>query len=333
MLPLRLCWGLFLSSAALGHSEPEDSCHDATCWTQRVKELEARVAALEPGKTGPQLVVPVQVSYLDEMGRLPIPSDKYVVIEVGANTQNTIAETLLPTNDDTFVLTFEPLLDKYGTLLSRNSAPDRFAKLGFHHSRGLVLPIAVASGEPFSWRHFRVHAVDGCSSLLVGSASPTCAGVVETRGVPTVPLSYVLDVWLGGRRVDYVKIDAQGADLDVVASAGSALRNVASLSVEVPTDYAASSYAGELKCSDALSRLDALNLAPVGAKRMHDAAFVRVNFGFDAGRHRWVGCDAFPGLESIEILLCHWPGCVLDSVRPGERIPGVRHSSENFHPP
>ena len=45
----------------------------------------------------------------------------------------------------TFLLSFEPLLDKYASLISRNSRPDTRAPLGHHHPRGLVLPFAVSS--------------------------------------------------------------------------------------------------------------------------------------------------------------------------------------------
>ncbi|KAJ8599798.1 hypothetical protein CTAYLR_004024 [Chrysophaeum taylorii] len=262
-----------------------------------------------------QLVVPVQVAFLKE-GRLPVPSDKFVVIEVGANTQNTVDETLLPLNSDTFAVTFEPLLDKYGALLARNSRPDAFSRLGFHHDRGIVLPLAIATGSPLDWRHFHVHRIDGCSSLLESPPET----VVETRGVATVPLSYVLDVWLGGRVVDYLKIDAQGNDLDAIRSAGPSLANVTAVSVEVPTDDAAPAYAGELRCSAALDELEKMGLVPVGRKRMHDARFERHHF-----RSRAAACS-WAGVAAIEILLCHWPGCVLASVQPGDPIPGVRHA-------
>lgn len=279
----------------------------------------ALVAAAVLSRAQEQLVVPIHVATLDAAGRLAIPADKYLVVEVGANTQNTVDQTLLPVNADAFVLTFEPLLDKYGSLLARNSAPDTYSPLGFHHPRGIVLPMAIASGEPFAWRSLRVHDVDGCSSLLEGD----CGSFIETRGVPTVPLRHVLDVWLGGRRVDYVKIDAQGADLDVVRSAGPSLRAVASLSVEVPAD-GSPTYAGELTCSAMLDELALLGLSPVGAKRMHEARFTRVNFTKDG---TWRGCETFLDVKSIEILLCHSPGCVPDMIKVGEQIFGVRRAT------
>lgn len=247
---------------------------------------------------------------------LPIPADKFVMVEIGSNTQNTLDQTMLPNNPETFVLTFEPLLDKYGTLLSRNSAPDRASQLGFHHERGIALPLAVASGEPFATRDFHVHAVDGCSSLLHG-APTSCAEIVETRRVATVPLSHVLEAWLGGRRVDYLKIDAQGADLDILESAGDLLKNIHSVSVEVPSDDALRKYQGELGCTDALRELDRrFGLKPVGAKRMHEARFTRV------GHDSTTVC--FSGVEALEVLLCLSPRCVLDTLKPGDTIPGVK---------
>ena len=51
-------------------------------------------------------------------------------------------------------------------------------------------------------------------------------GVLEKRRVPSVSLEVVLRDWLAGRRVALAKVDAQGLDVGVVRSAGSAVRLV-----------------------------------------------------------------------------------------------------------
>lgn len=52
-------------------------------------------------------------------GTVPVPpGTKEVLIEVGANSRNTADQEMLPRRPNAFLLTFEPLLDKYATLLS-----------------------------------------------------------------------------------------------------------------------------------------------------------------------------------------------------------------------
>lgn len=75
-----------------------------------------------------------------------VPEGAHLVLEIGANTRNTLDRELLPQRPDAFLITFEPLLDKYAALLARNSRPDTRATLGAHHPRGLVLPFAVSVG-------------------------------------------------------------------------------------------------------------------------------------------------------------------------------------------
>ena len=124
-------------------------------------------------------------------------------MEIGANTRDTLDRELLPLAPSAFLLSFEPLLDKYAALIvraqrcnlrplrepspalrqprvhrqecvmsgvvpwqARNSRPDTRTRLGFHHPRGMVLPFAV-SGEANSVREFKISGrTDGCASLL-----------------------------------------------------------------------------------------------------------------------------------------------------------------------
>ena len=76
---------------------------------------------------------------------------------------------------DVLLVQFEPLLDKFGWLLSRASKQDTAARLGFAHARLIVLPFAVApevknqtSSESSSRLPFYVAALDGCSKCVLG---------------------------------------------------------------------------------------------------------------------------------------------------------------------
>lgn len=88
----RIWPAYLLSSLTLG------MCHaDGTGWQARDGALTAQVhlAQLRPDGS------------LDG-----IPKGADIVLEIGANTRNTLDRELLPQRPDAFLITFEPLLDK-----------------------------------------------------------------------------------------------------------------------------------------------------------------------------------------------------------------------------
>ena len=110
--------------------------------------MHARVPPVQPcTSTRPATRLQVHLAQLRPDGSLAgVPEGAHLVLEIGANTRNTLDRELLPQRPDAFLITFEPLLDKYAALLARNSRPDTRATLGAHHPRGLVLPFAVSVG-------------------------------------------------------------------------------------------------------------------------------------------------------------------------------------------
>jgi FkbM family methyltransferase len=106
-------------------------------------------------------------------------------------------------------------------------------------SNYVVLPVAVAEQDGSA--PFYLNGYDAASSLLpfaregldrwIGAEALRDAATVT---VPTMRLDTFLDR-MGIRKVDYLKIDAQGADLAVIRSAGERLKDIARISLEVQT--------------------------------------------------------------------------------------------------
>ena len=103
----------------------------------------------------------------------------------------------------------------------------------------VVLPIAVAERDGSAT--LQLNAYEQSSSLLPADADGVKSWITEQEfkvvGSVTVP-TMRLDTFMneaGIESVDYLKIDAQGLDLEVVKSAGDRLRDVAKVQLEATT--------------------------------------------------------------------------------------------------
>ena len=146
-----------------------------------------------------------------------------VWIDVGAHSgESTFA--LASRRPDLRVFAFEPNLPLAATLMGR--LPNY-----------LVFPMAVADRDGSA--PFYLNRYDAASSLLPfnpeGLRNWTGGEqleVVDTPVVPTIRLDTFMSR-MGIRTVDYLHVDAQGADLAVVRSAGDRLRDIRRIQLEV----------------------------------------------------------------------------------------------------
>ena len=201
-------------------------------------------------------------------GHLDIPHDKRIVLEIGASDRDTL-DQWLPRWNDSFLLTAEPLLDKYARGMARDKgyAGDQFQPLGRAHPNAIILPFAVGpSSTPVGVTKFYVGRNAGCSSALPllrnSSRLSWCRAQTEQREVPLVTLERLL-TWVGpSRPIDFIKVDAQGLDMGVIESAGPLLSRVRAFSVEVVSDICAPLYEGQPQCSEVMRRARALGFEP-----------------------------------------------------------------------
>ena len=101
----------------------------------------------------------------------------------------------------------------------------------------IVIPMAVAEKDGHA--EFHINRFEAASSLLPMSEESRrewkggeALAVESTAIVPTIRLDTFMRL-AGIERVDYLKIDAQGMDLAVLRSAGSRLKDVAKITIEV----------------------------------------------------------------------------------------------------
>ena len=221
----------------------------------------------------------IQVAHT-EGGKLSIPPQfSELWIDIGTNSRDALVDRDLPP-PHVFVLAFEPLLDKYATMLARHSRPlalgPNAAPLGYFHPQGIILPLAVGSSDGNAT--FHVSRLDGCSSLLAhqrarsGShagypehARTSCLDVLEARQVPTISLLTVLTRWLPPHvALTRLKVDAQGMDLAIVESVAAVAGALRRVDLEsYPTDCEPL-YVGQPMCSQIVERMQALGFQAVG---------------------------------------------------------------------
>ena len=144
-------------------------------------------------------------------------------IDVGAHLGES---TFRPASDDPYltVYAFEPILSLAAQTMGR--LPNF-----------VMLPMAVHETE--GMRAFYVNAMDATSSLLPCDEEGRARWkggefyrTVRTLQVPVIRLDTFMNE-AGIPEVDYLKIDAQGADLSVVRSAGARLRDIRRIMLEV----------------------------------------------------------------------------------------------------
>ena len=228
------------------------------------------------------LYADVQVAHLPfERNWHHLASDpSFLFLEVGANNhelERDFLEPMLQDHAGGFLISFEPLLDKYGFLLSHRAPSQDFMHLGLQHRRALVLPHAVSTCRGAT-ATFHVSPLDGCSSLRAPAGDfkqnnrdetrysrswpkwveENCTALAERREVPCISLATVLGEWLHGRPIARMKIDAQGSDLDVVKSAGPFVRQLLYVVMEAQGTFEASLYEGQAKCDEIQNEMSAM---------------------------------------------------------------------------
>ena len=224
------------------------------------------------GTVGSGLSALVDVAELDANGAIRMPHNTtYVFMEIGCSDRDTMDQDTLPKHKDAFLISFEPLLDKYAVLLARGTQDyhqdkrDMSVPLGHHHRHGVVLPFAVsATGGSV---RFHVSRVAGCSSMLKVNRSTRwaqwCLSDLETRRVPSLTLETALG--LAGRRpIRQLKLDAQGADLSLLQSVapGVLRRRVEAVQMEVVADDCNPLYVGQALCTEVMQRMQAIGFRP-----------------------------------------------------------------------
>ena len=231
-------------------------------------------AELHSGRVGDRtLSAKVHLAALDEFGAIEVPENTTsILMEVGAGDYKTWDGRVLEYYPTDFLISFEPLLDKYSVLLSRghanalgNRTRDKTTPLGQHHSRGVVLPLAVSRSGGEQTMH--VAQTAGCSSLLKVNPRADwgafCKKGIGDRPVPSISLQTALG--LAGRLpIRIMNLVTQGIELDLLKSVPQDFlrERVQSISMNVIAADCEPLYENQPRCPEVLSTMRDLGYIP-----------------------------------------------------------------------
>ncbi len=250
------------------------------------------------------------------------PALKKVWLDVGCHLGETTLEAAQK-DDCLHIYAFEPNL-KLAAQLNQQVA---------HLPNYAVIPAAVAQQAGVS--QFYLNAADATSSLLpfnperlekwIGGEE---LKVESVEIVPTVRLDHFLES-LGIDEVDFLKIDAQGADFDVILSAGDKIQHVIKIKLEVaitPTQL----YSGATSKADVVAYLETYGFVLVQAEKQSNDQEENLIF---------IRCDRFSTLPHFQdIIPTLAPHAILQIathnifVRPLKCYPGWRFNIEWDNP-
>jgi len=163
---------------------------------------------------------------LGDNGKIAIPAHiKHVKLDIGLSYSAPQSQQWLSHEEDLWVFGFEPHLLSVHTLkqgaVKQHPSHGEPLDIKYIDKSFFVIPCALGklSGE---YVPFYITAPHGCSSLYA-PINLKREGITE---VPVFRLSDFFDLFPFDTHplIDYIKIDAQGSDLDIVKNAGSYLQ-------------------------------------------------------------------------------------------------------------
>lgn len=154
---------------------------------------------------------------------LSIPDNiTHIKIDIGLGMYNSNSINWLCNEENLFVFMFDPNADSISssTLSMRN-------KHNISDDNYKIFPIAISNVNEPSTMEFYSMEKDGGTSSLYKPIDQKLGPVKQILSVPVYSLKHFFDMfpWNRFEYIEYIKIDAQGADLDIIKSAGSYLKD------------------------------------------------------------------------------------------------------------
>ena len=157
---------------------------------------------------------------------LNIPENiTHIKIDVGLGMNNIQSQNWLKNESNLFIFMFDPNTDSINSSINNMNNYNNIInnnKNSFH-----IIPVALSNVKEEQQLEFYSMQNDGGTSSLFKPINESLGPVKNKNIVKTYSLKHFFDLfpWERFEYIEYIKIDAQGADLDIIKSAGDYLRD------------------------------------------------------------------------------------------------------------
>jgi FkbM family methyltransferase len=148
----------------------------------------------------------------------------HIKIDVGLGLYNCYSNNWLKCEKDLFVFMFDPNKDSINSILQYMEKMKSI--LISNNNSFAVIPVALSNVLEESSLDFYSMQNDGGTSSLFKPTNIKRLGPIKSKNVvPVFSLKHFFDLfpWDRFEYIEYIKIDAQGADFDIIKSAGNYL--------------------------------------------------------------------------------------------------------------
>ena len=211
-------------------------------------------------------------------------------IDIGLSSEAIQTSNWLENVPDAFCLGFEPSPEAYNRIWSEWASDDR--KLKKHNFNRLhIEPVALSNPtEPTTALFHRPNIDVGCSSLLKPAdvTNPPFNGIKESYEVKVITLQHFFDnnkfIMERFNRIEYMKIDAQGSDLNILKGSSSFIKeHVVWVTAEGDGNYYKEECSEENKCTrkNIVKFMEGLGFVEYNHPKTSDATFYNPRFSDD----------------------------------------------------
>lgn len=227
---------------------------------------------------------------IDENDQLILPKEyKYIMMDIGLSFNAPQSQVWLENTDASIVLAFEPARVNWERInigcppipkwFARNVIPHNHpirkkSKISIHRNkRFFPFNIALGNSNQTSTTFYETQNDSGCSSIYEPRFFPH-----STYSVPLIRLERFFDFFpfKDYPLIDYIKIDAQGADLDIIKGMGNYLNERVICVTAEPEN---NQYKGTFNSQEELTRyLEIQGFIKIKNARVDDPTFVNKRF-------------------------------------------------------
>ena len=223
------------------------------------------------------------------MNKYTIPSTcSHVKIDVGLSYGANQSSNWLDAENDVMVFGFEPNPEAYECLIKGNiqlrhpahaAAGEPLNKNHIDDGRMHIFNVALSNVDSISEMKFYVNSKDCGTSSLYSHDQIYLGPIKKVINVPVYSLKMFFDnfPWERFSYIDYVKIDAQGSDLDILKGAGSYLSEKV---VYVTAEPDGNQYIGANECnSENITQfMNSIHFNRIYHPKTNDPTFINTKF-------------------------------------------------------